>query len=306
MVCSVNLFSSSFAMLLLMPVFLSKFNLKLRLKVLGELWRFGIPNVPALLLFFVIEFSGRKILEVTHGEEMVGLYSAGHRLGMFMAIVTNAFRFAWQPFFLAEAKNEGAEQTFARVFTYYFAVASILFLLFVMFAVDLVKMRIPFTEITVINEAFWGGLVVFPMILMSHFFDGIYANFSVGVYIKKLTRLIPLIMGITAVFNLTANLIFIPRYGMLAAAWVALVSYALMALVQYSLINRHYPVPYEWGRVIKIAVPCGLVAAAFFIHPGTVIWRLGLLAIIPVFLYILGFFTESEKERIMKVLRLLK
>lgn len=301
-----NLISSTFAMLILIPVFFDKFTMKLDLAILKKLWKFGLPNVPALEMLFIIEFAGRKIMELTRSMEEVGLYSAGHRLGMFMLIVTNAFRFAWQPFFLAEAKNKDAPQTFARVFTYFTAVSGSLFLIFVMFAVDLVKMKFPGTNTAIIDETYWVGLKVFPFILMSHFFDGIYANFSVGVYLKNKTKLIPLIMGITLVFNLTGNILLIPRFGMMGAAWVNLLSYAVMAFTQYQLIHKHYPVPYEWSRVLRFTIPAAFAAAAFFIWNGPIWWRLFLLLIVPVIMYFDGFLTPSEKYRIDKLFKRLR
>ena len=292
-----NLVSSAIQFIMLIPVTWDILQFEIDRKTLRELWKFGLPNVPALLLLYVIEFSGRKILEITRGLEEAGLYSAGYKMGMFMAIVTNAYRFAWQPFFLAEAKNKDAEITFARIFTYFFSTAGILFLIFVMFAADFVMSKIPFTDVYILESEYWAGMAVFPIILLAHFFDGLYANFSVGVYIKKKTKLIPIIMGITAVFNLIANLLIVPKFGMMGAAWVALASFALMAVVQYSLIHKHYPVPYEWGRVIKFTVPCIIVYALYYLHPGGYIWRMGLIAAIPLVLIPMKFFTQSEIER---------
>lgn len=297
-----NLFSSAVQFLMLLPVVWDILKMELKWATLKELWKFGLPNVPAMLLLYVIEFSGRKILELETGLREAGLYSAGYKMGMFMAIVTNAYRFAWQPFFLAEAKNKDAEQTFARIFTYFFAAASLLFLIFVMFAGDLIMSRLPIVNIYILDKEYWPGMAVFPLILLAHFFDGLYANFSVGVYLKKKTKLIPLIMGITAGYNIIANIIVIPRFGMMGAAWVALTSFMLMAAAQYKLIHKHYPVPYEWGRVVKLAVSAGIAAGAYFMYPGPIWWRIILLSILPGMLWALKFFTESEKQRIRKVI----
>ena len=301
-----NLVSSGAQFLMLAPVTFNMLKFQISLSKLKELWKFGLPNVPAMLLLWVIEFSGRKIIEITRGLTEAGLYAAGYKMGMFMAIVTNAYRFAWQPFFLAEAKNEGAEITFARIFTYFIIIAGSLFLIFVMFAGDIIMSRLPFAGVYILEPKYWAGMAVFPIILLAHFFDGLYANFSVGVYIKKKTNLIPLIMGITAGFNLLGNILIIPAYGIMGAAWVALASYMLMAFVQYKLIYKHYPVPYEWGRVLRVFAAGGIIAGIYFIHPGTILWRLALLCSLPVLLYLTGFFNEREKSRIMHLLRSVK
>lgn len=301
-----NLAASAFTLVLLVPVVYPVLSLQFSFKVLKDLWRFGLPNVPALFFLYVIEFSDRKIIEAFHGLEEAGLYSAGYKMGMFMAIITVAFRFAWQPFFLAEAKNKGAEKTFARVFTYFFATAGMLFMIVVMFAGDFVMMKLPISGITILEKTYWTGMAVFPIICLAHFFDGLYANFTVGIYIKKKTHMVPLINGAGAVFNLGANLLVIPKYGMMGAAWTTLGSFMLMAGLLYIYINRHYPVPYEWGRVLKITLALGIFCGLYFLHPGGIIWRFALLIATPLLMAATGFFRREELQRMKMILRLTK
>ena len=299
-----NLISSGCTVIVLIPVTFSILRFNVKISVLKELWQFGLPNLPAMLFFSVIEYSGRKILELTTDMHEVGLYSAGYKLGMFMSIITAAFRFAWQPFFLSEAKNEGAETTFARVFTYFFAIGGIIFMLLAMFATELIKLKIPIIDKAIIDPEFWGGLAVFPIILLAHFFEGVYTNFTVGIYVKKKTKLVPIIVGTGAIFNLGMNLFTIPRWGMMGAAWTTLASFILMASMLYFMINKYYPVPYEWGRVFKFALVAGAILAIFFYHPGGTLWRMGLMLIFPILLYLTGYFTKTEIIRFKSFLRL--
>jgi len=303
-----NLISAAAQLLILLPFLLPYLALKIRLSTLKELWRFGLPNVPAMLFLYIIEFSDRKIIELTciNGLEEAGLYSAGYKMGMFMAIITTAFRFAWQPFFLSEAKNEGAEKTFARIFTYFFLATGFLFMLFVMFAADLLMMKLPLIKIAILDPGYWQGMAVFPVILLAHFFDGLYANFTVGIYIKKKTKLIPVIIGAGAVFNLSANILVIPRFGMMGAAWTTLGSFILMAWLLYTLINRHYPIPYEWGRILKFSIIWAIVMAIYFAFTPYIWVRFLLILIVPIMLYFANFFNQSEINRLKSTLKLAK
>ena len=301
-----NLISAAAQLLILLPVLIPYLALNLKLSTLRELWRFGLPNVPAMLFFYIIEFSDRKIIELTRGLEEAGLYSAGYKMGMFMAIFTTAFRFAWQPFFLSEAKNEGAEKTFARVFTYFFLTAGFLFMFLVMFAADLLMMELPLIKIAILDPGYWQGMTVFPIILLAHFFDGLYANFTVGIYIKKKTKLIPLIIGAGAIFNLGANIVVIPRFGMMGAAWTTLGSFILMAWLLYTLIKRHYPIPYEWGRIMKFVIIWALVMALYFAFSPVIWLRFLLILIVPIMLYFAKFFNQSEIDRLKSTLKITK
>jgi O-antigen/teichoic acid export membrane protein len=297
-----NLISSASIVAFFIPSIISYIRLHVDFKVQRELWIFGIPNVPAMFFYYVIEFSGRKIIEASRGLEEAGLYSAGYKMGMFMAIITSAFRFAWQPFFLAEAKNEGAERTFARIFTYFFIASALLFMLFVMFAGDLVMMELPIIHINILDPSYWEGMAVFPIILLAHFFDGLYANFTVGVYVKKKTKLIPVVIGSGALFNILANILIIPRFGMMGAAWVTLGSFVIMAGLQLLLIDKHYHIPYEWSRVGKFALCWAVVMIVYYFYPGNFLWRLLLIGLIFPALFALKFFNQTEKGRMMALL----
>jgi O-antigen/teichoic acid export membrane protein len=298
-----NLISAGITVVMLLPVIASIISIDFKWSTLKELWRFGLPNVPAMFFLYIIEFSDRKIIELTRGLEEAGLYSAGYKMGMFMAIVTSAFRFAWQPFFLTEAKNEGAEKTFARVFTYFFAVAGFMFMVFVMFAGDFVMMKLPLVNITILEQSYWAGMAVFPIVLLAHFVDGLFANFTVGIYLKKKTKLIPLCNGAGALFNLVANLFIIPRYGMIGAAWTTLGAFILMTAMLYFLIQRHYYIPYEWSRVLKLFFVGGVIMAIYYYYPGGIWWRFLLLLSLPLWLYLIRFFDQAEIKRIKSVLK---
>ena len=188
------------------------------------------------------------------------MYSAGYKLGMFMAVVTGAFRFAWQPFFLSHAGRPDAPRLFARVLTYYLLVTSTLFLALTFFVNTLVKTHWPGIGY-LIHPDYWAGLSVFPIILLAHLFDGVYANLMVGVYLKKLTAWLPLVTGAGAAFTIAFCLLLVPAYGMNAAAWITLIAFVLEAVLCWFVVRRAYPVPYEWAAaclnlVLSVALCC--------------------------------------------------
>ncbi|MBI5059221.1 polysaccharide biosynthesis C-terminal domain-containing protein [candidate division KSB1 bacterium] len=259
-----------------------------------EMIAFGLPNIPTFLFVMVTEAAGRKILEVNNGLGEAGLYSAGYKLGMFMAVVTAAFRFAWQPFFLSHAKDEDAPRLFARVMTYYLLVTCALFLFLTYFTGPVLYTQWPGLGYLIAPE-FWAGLSVFPIILLAHIFDGVYANLMPGVYINKLTRRLPLVTGAAAALNIGGNLLLIPVYGMLGAAWVTVASFVLQAVLLWLVVRRAYAVPYEWPRLLKLALVTGILAGlAFAPGLGTVGPRVILLLCYIPLLLALRFFDERE------------
>ncbi|HEX7344186.1 MAG TPA: oligosaccharide flippase family protein [bacterium] len=296
-----NLIASALQFVLLLPVILKYTSFHIHWSRLLEFLRFGLPSLPSQLFVIIVELSDRKILELFMGLTVVGIYSAGYKLGLFMAVVTLGFRFAWHPFFLNIADRPDAKETFARVFTYYLLVTASLFLLLVFTLEPLMKMRLPIVGV-LIEERYWDGLKVFPIILLAHICNGASANFMVGVYLKKKMGLMPIVTGAAAAVNLGVNLIFIPIFGMMAAPWATCLSFFTLAALLYVLIQPHYRIDYEWRRV-GILIVC--TAAVYFISIMSFwqdYWMLKLL-LLPLFLALLRlahFFLPDELAAIRR------
>ena len=226
---------------------------------------FGLPNLPSMIFLYAVEVSDRKWIEALLGIDQAGIYAAGYRVGMLMNMVAQAFRYAWQPFFLQTADDKEAKQIYARVLTYYVAVAGWIWLAATFLLGPLLKWNLPGIG-PLIDERYWAGLQVFPIVMLAHIFNGVYANFMVGVYLEKKTMAIPAVIGLAAVVNVVGNGLLIPHFGYMASAWLTVASYALMAVVMYLYIQPRYPVPYEWMRILRIAmtlfVAWGLAGAA--------------------------------------------
>ncbi len=290
-----NLIASGLQLLFLTPVIIRNLGFTFRFQQLKEYLRFGIPNIPSQVFVMVIELANRKILEIMMGLSVVGIFSAGYKLGLFMAVVTMGFRFAWQPFFLSIADQPEAKRTFARVFTYYLLVTGTLFLLLDFTIRPLMTMPLPMVGV-LIDPGYWDGLKVFPVILLAHICNGAYANFMVGVYLKKKTILMPIVTGAAAAINIVGNILLIPVFGMMAAAWMTLISYFSLAFFLYVLIHKHYPVQYEWRRVMILIIGGTITYIISTLPLFQTAWPLKLL-LIPLFfilLYWMNFFLPEE------------
>ena len=60
------------------------------------------------------------ILQKLTDLKTVGIYKANYKLGIFMMLFVNMFQFAWQPFFLNNAKEENAKELFSKVLNIFY------------------------------------------------------------------------------------------------------------------------------------------------------------------------------------------
>jgi len=275
--------------------------------------RFGLPTIGVGLSMVALQLIDRPIIRSIAGHEALGLYQANYRLGIVMIVFVSIFEFAWRPFFLQQASKENAQRLYARVFTYFNLIAGMILLAVAFFIPDIAAFPIPFTDATFINSMYWEGLGIVPIILGAYLFNGWYTNFIVGVYIEKRTSSLLWITLAGAAIEALLCFALVPVIGIYGGAWATFSAYALMAFGLYFDIRRFYPIPYEWGRVLLILLGAGgllaanlllidigdLSAEAFFL-------RLLLLAGMPLWLWITGFFTRSERAEMKHLFGMMK
>lgn len=297
-----NLMSSLVRLALLFPTISGRLVLRVNRQLFREALQFGLPNVPNLLFVSMVELADRWLLGHIRGPYENGVYSAAYRLGMFLAVVATAFRFAWQPFFLSLSEKPEAKETFARTLTYYLLLILGLYVTLVAWVEPLVKTDLPLVGY-IIDPQYHMGLKVFPIVLLAHIFNGVYTIFMVGVYMEKKTGILPLISGVSAGINIVGNILLMPRWGMWAAAWLTVFSWALMAVWLLLFIQPRYPIPYEWVRLVKVAL-IGLITTAAVLmcrHQG---WTMGaILAPLIYFPLVLSplVLTPEERQHICKL-----
>jgi O-antigen/teichoic acid export membrane protein len=299
-----NLIASGCSLIVLLPVVWKKIGMVPFASMARELLKFGLPFVPSGLASITMELIDRYMLREMKGLEVVGIYNAGYKLGLFMLLVVMAFKFAWQPFFLKLGHQEDrAKRSFASVLTYFSLASSFLLLLIAFFVNDLVRFR--FGSLTIFGPEFWSGTVVVPVVLLAYIMMGLYLIFLPGIYLKKRTRFVPLFTGFGAVVNILGNLLLIPRWGMMGAAWATFSGYLAMALTLYVTVQRFYHVRYQYVRLAKVIFVSVLIFVLWKLFGEPFFIRILLLAVCyPLGLFTVSFFTQGERSYFRRLLHL--
>ena len=175
----------------------------------------------------------------------LGVYGANYKLAVLMTLFIQMFRFAAEPFFFAQAKEENAKQVYADVMKY-FVIFGLLIFLGVTLFIDVFKYFI--------GPEHWEGLYIVPIVLLANLFLGIFFNLSVWYKLTDLTRFGAVIAVIGSVITIFANLILVPEMSYLGSAWGHLFCYLVMMIISYFWGRKHYPIQYDLKRIGIYAV----------------------------------------------------
>jgi O-antigen/teichoic acid export membrane protein len=246
-----NLIASAVTFLLLLPEIWPRLRLRIQRVQLRQMLRFGLPYLPASLASIMVQVIDRPIVLAMTDADTLGLYQTGYKLGIFMMLVVSMFQYAWQPFFLNNAKENNAREIFAKVMTLFVLAASLLWVVVSLFITNAASWEFAPGR-SLIEGHFLPGLVVVPIILLAYLFNGIYVNLQAGLYIAEKTKYFPVVTAAGALVNVGANLLLIPRLGIAGAALATLASYVVMAAGLFYFAQKCYKIEYEYGKVLKI------------------------------------------------------
>ena len=191
----------------------------------------GILNQTADKMLFPYLFEGSD----SAMREQLGIYGACTKIAMIMAMITQAFRFAYEPIVFAGVKDKGQHEMYAQAMKY-FIIFTLLAFLMVMGYIDILKF--------LIGSDYWTGLRAVPIVMAAEIMMGIYFNLSF--WYKLIDRTIwgAWFSGIGCAVLLAVNVIFVPKYGYMACAWGGFAGYGVAMVTSYIVGQRHYPIKY--------------------------------------------------------------
>ncbi len=267
-------------------------------EILRESLRFGLPRLPHGLAHQVIAVFDRYLLSTFVTLRDVGIYSVGASFALGLKLFLSAFENAWAPFYFATMKEPDAKTTLSRITTYAWGVLVLLAAGLTAVADDVVRLMT--------TPDFYGAAKVVPWIGAGVVFQGIYLLTSIGLNITKQTKYYPIATGVAAIASVGANLVLIPRFGVMGAACSNTLAYAVLAATAMRFSQRAYPMRYEWRRIAQILgagavvciaarllIPASLSPLTGFLLRGSVV-LLGY----PLLLLAAGFFRPGEWRHI--------
>lgn len=214
--------------------------------------RFGLPRVPHGLAQQALEGGNKLLLGAFIPQAQLGIYQNAVTLGTGVKFFTSAFETAWAPFYYATARQADATDTFRRMTTYAFAVLVLIVAGTAAVAQDAV--------LVMLTPDYLDAVAVLPIVAVALSLQGIYLLTSIGLNLTSRTEFYPVATITAAVVGLGSGGLLMPRFGVIGAAVALLLAYGTQAGVAYVFAQRLYPIPYEWGRIVRIAL-AGVVAA---------------------------------------------
>lgn len=193
------------------------------------------------------------------GMRQLGVYGACVKIAMIISLLTQAFRYAYEPIVFGSAKDRNSPETLADGMKY-FIIFSLLAFLAVTFYMPLLKY--------LVGKDYWSGLGVVPIVMMAEIFMGVYFNLSFWYKLTDQTWWGAIISAVGAAVMIGVNIAFVPEIGYRACAWGGFAGYGTAMLLSFLLGRKRYPVPYDTKAILGyVALAALLFAIAEYLLP---------------------------------------
>lgn len=204
-------------------------------RMLGYSWPILVLGIAGILNQTADKILFPYIYKGADAHTQLGIYGAASKIAMIMAMITQAFRYAYEPFVFGKAKEKDNRATYAAAMKY-FVIFTLLAFLVVVGYIDVLRY--------IIGRDYWEGLRVVPIVMAAEILMGVYFNLSF--WYKLIDRTIwgAWFSGIGCAVLIAVNVVFVPQYGYIACAWAGFAGYGTAMVLSYFVGQRYYPIAY--------------------------------------------------------------
>lgn len=196
----------------------------------------GILNLNADKILYTYLVPGQK------GIVDLSIYGASVKVAAIMAMLMQAFRYAYEPFVFGNSKQKDSKQLYAKAMKYFIIIALLAFMT-VMFYIDILR--------HIISPNYWEGLKVVPIIMAAEIFMGIYFNLSFWYKLNDETYWGAIFSFIGCGLLFAINILFVPKYGYMACAWASFLGYFTAMLLSYIVGQKRNAIDYDIKEIFK-------------------------------------------------------
>lgn len=199
----------------------------------------GILNLNADKIIYTWLVPGEK------GMQELSIYGAAVKIAAIMAMLMQAFRYAYEPFVFSNSKQKDSKELYAKAMKYFIIMAMLAFLV-VVFYMDIIK--------NIIAPGYWEGLKVVPIVMAAEIFMGIYFNLSFWYKLNDETYWGAIFSFIGCALLFAINIIFVPRYGYMACAWASFTGYFAAMTISYIVGQKRNAIDYDLKTIFRFTL----------------------------------------------------
>ncbi|ABA88771.1 undecaprenyl-diphospho-oligosaccharide flippase [Syntrophotalea carbinolica DSM 2380] len=222
--------------------------------LIKELLRYGLPLTAAFALSFVVGSSDRFLIAWLIDDKATGVYAAGYDITRHPLITLMMFvNLAAYPLAVRAFEQHGVEAARGQLRQN----AVLLFSVALPASVGAVMLA-PNIGGLFLGEAFRSRAIpLIPWVAVASLMAGIRAYyFDLAFQLGRHTLVQVFVIGFAALLNVILNVLFIPAFGIVGAAYATVLAYASSMILSAIAGRKYFPLPLPVLEMCKISMAC--------------------------------------------------
>ncbi|WP_282036229.1 lipopolysaccharide biosynthesis protein [Saccharicrinis aurantiacus] len=238
-----NLLASIVVLLFLVKTAISSIG-KFDFTLLLRMYKYSLPilivGITGMINQNIDKILLPKLIGGDEGIKQLAIYGANFKIGVLMAMFTQSFRMAFEPFFFKHHRESNDNSIYNNILTY-FTIFGFFIFLGVCYFLDVINLFL--------TSDYLEGNVIIPIVLLAQLLSGVYFTLSVWYKVSDNTKYGALMGIVGCIVTVLLNFVLVPIFGYIGAAISSLFGYAIMVLQSIYYSNKIYPIYYNWKKI---------------------------------------------------------
>lgn len=216
-----------------------------------------IPLVPGTVAWWINTSVDKYMIIGMYGIGQSGIYSIAHKVPTLLTMVTNIFLQAWQIAAINNYKENGSEDFYNGVYSY-FSLLNLVIGIFLIFTAQLIA-KIAF------SAEYYEAWKFMPFLVVSSIFSS-HASFLASVFsAAKKTKMLLNSVCVGAAVNFVLNYVLLKIFGTVGAAIATMISFGVMWVIRLGTVQNVLHISYSKGQMIvsHLLIILGATAISF-------------------------------------------
>jgi O-antigen/teichoic acid export membrane protein len=224
--------------------------------------RFGLASVGLGVAYYALDSADRFLISRLGSLADVGLYSLGYKVGTVITVLmVTPFAQIWSPMRMEYRRHPESSELLTHMLTYYLMVGLLFTVLISVFAHELL-------EVVAGRPEYLAAASVIPLVMLAHLCYGLINLVDYGLWIERKVHYNIGVFAAGLVINVALNVLLLPRWGYLAAAFTKLATYLLVVAAVFVISHRLVPMRVERRVLWLVLSAAAAVATGVAVGPG--------------------------------------
>ena len=242
---------------------------------LKEMFRYSVPLIPNSVIWLIVSYLNRPIMETSLGLYALGIYSLANRFPTLINTVYNTFSNSWQISILEQYGKEGFDSFYNKVSLVAFMAMSLFVSLFALLTKPLV--------VTFLDSNYFESIIYIPILCLSCLFISLGSMVGAIFSAVRQSKYYFYSSVWSAVTAILLNYILIKHFGIYGACWACVVSYFIGGFSRIIYAAKYNTFTYTLQIIVISVLTTCIVCVMSYI--GSYFW--GIILTVILLIYVL-------------------